>query len=197
MKSIRWIACLLPSLLLGCSPWVGGFYYVPHPGFTEVPATQPLQPPVVAAFATIEGVRYPDDQLHLPYTVEVILRLENNGPDTVHFDSRSMDLTTGDLVRFGPPVLLSPPVPMLAPGQTMMVTVDFPFPAGSSFDQLDLSSLHLRWSVQVGTQNQPLSIQFQRGGYRYYGDLYYYEGPYAYPYPYPYVGGVVVVRHRW
>jgi hypothetical protein len=197
MKALQAVCCLSLLLIVGCaSPtFVGGYYYLPHPGLADVPATQPSQPPAVSALATVVGIRYPDDQTHLPWSAEVRLRLENNGPETVTFDLRSLELTTGDLTRFLPAIVDNPPAGPLniGPGQTAMVIADFPFPEGRPYDQYDVSSLHLRWSVQVGGRSAQQIVDFRLEDYpRYYYRPYYDD----YPYPYPVFGGAFFFHRR-
>jgi hypothetical protein len=195
-KIAGYLLCLPLLLMIGCATptFVGGFYYMPHPGLANVPATQPSQPPSVAALATVVGIRYPDDQLHLPLSVEVLLRLENNGTEAATFDPQSMQLTTGDLMRF-PPAIVGTSTPLnIAPGQSVMLTADFPFPGGRPFDQYDLSSLHLRWTVQVGSKSAEQIVDFRLEDYpHYYYRPYYYDDDY--PSAYPFYRRVVIV-HR-
>ena len=191
------VLCVAVLFLIGCAgpTYVGGYYYLPHPGLANVPASQPSQPPAVASLATVVGVRYPDDQLHLPLSVEVRLRLENNGSEPAVFDPKFMQLTTGDLVRF-PPAIVNSSGPINIPvGQTALITADFPFPDSRAFDEYDLSSLHLRWTVLVGSRTCEQIVDFRLDDYpRYYGRPYsYYDD---YPYPYPVFGGVVIVHRR-
>jgi hypothetical protein len=196
MKWLSYALCLpMLALVIGCSssPYVDGYYFSPRPLVADIPATQPSQPPPVAAYATVVGIRNEDDKLHVPESVEVRLRIDNNGPDSVLFDPRSMELNTGDLFRFPPPQVASSPVALM-PGESGFVTAFFPFTPGHDYDNIDLGSLQLRWAVQIGQQRFEQIGNFQQVEQRV---IYYRDDPYARPYygPGPY-GGVVVVHRR-
>ncbi len=195
MKYIHYIKYLPLVLLMGCAPYVGGYYYEPHPGLVQIPATQPTQQPTLSALATIVGIRYEDDRVHLPESVELRLRLDNTGDEPVTFDPRSMNLSSGDLLRFLPAIANPPEAVMIPPGQSTWFVANFPFPPGTSYGQFDLSALQLRWTVQTAGKSQDLVIDFRRSAYPYgyYGP---YWAAYPYPYPFPIFRGVVVVGHR-
>jgi len=198
MKRVYLAICLpLIGWAVGCSssPYVDGYLYQPRPVVADIPATQPNDPPPVRAYASVVGVRYEDQKANVPESVEVRLRLDNNGPEPISLNPTSLELTTGNLFRFGPPVVAPAPV-MLTPGESALVTAYFPFPDGKSYDDFDLDSLQLRWGLQIGPQPVEQIADFQREYQRVY---YYRDDPYWGPYPYrpgPYVGGVVVVRRR-
>ncbi|HET6249042.1 MAG TPA: hypothetical protein VFE47_15195 [Tepidisphaeraceae bacterium] len=194
------------TLLTGCSPYVDGYYYAPHPAVAEIQATttttQPAQAPAppaapVTVYATVVGIRRENRDQHIPLSVEVRLRLDNHGQAAVTFDPHTLDLTTGDLVRFPPPVIAPPPV-SLPPGQPVIVQANFPFPPGLSYDSVNVQNLQLRWAVDIEGHTVPQAAEFHRV-YQYYDDPYWGNGPYwgyGYPYPYygPYVGGRIVIR---
>ena len=106
-------------------------------------------------------------------------------------------MTTGDLVRFPPPVLESPAPVQLNPGESAYIDADFPFPDGRPHDQFNLESLQLRWLVTIGGLNagQVVGFRLSYPYYNYYGG--YYGGPYWGVYaPFPVFTGVVVIGHR-
>jgi hypothetical protein len=144
--------------------------------------------------ASIIGVHYEDHSAGIPFSVEARIQLTNYTAQTVVFDPTSLQLTTGSLVTFPPP-LMRPPQPFaLASMQSATVSAYFPFPPGQSLDQINMDSLQLRWRVQLDGDRAGQALNFHRT-YTYYYD----EGPYwGYPYPYPYVGfrGVVVIHGR-
>ncbi len=196
---MRWVSraigLLLLGFLAGCSSYVDGYYYMPRPVVAEIPSTQPAQPPPVAAFASVVGIRREDKKLLIPESVEVRMRLDNNGPPTVTFDARSLELTTGDIVRFPPPLIETSGPMVLMPGESALVTAYFPFPGGKSYDDFDLSSLQLRWASMIGPQRVEQIANFRQDYQRYYySDPYW--GPYGYYRPGFYGGGVVMVHRR-
>lgn len=183
--------CLLG--VVGCSQYDDDYQYTPRPVTADIPSTQPGGPPPVSTMVTVVGVRYEDEDNKLPPCIEVRLRLDNNGPDPVLFDPMTMQMSTGQLVQMAPPII-RPPTPInLAPAQSAYLTAYFPFPAGSSYDRLDLNSLQLRWEVSIGGRRVGQVVNFTRVWQSYYGGgPYWYWGP-----PYGWYGGVVVVHRRW
>jgi hypothetical protein len=180
----------------GCSPYVDDYYYTPHPAMVQVQATSqpsPSAPPPLAAMISVVGIRYADDSAHLPETVEINVRLDNTGTETVNFDPRSMALTNGQFVAFGQ-AIVDPPTPVtLAPNQSAILDVLFPFPPGLTYRNSDLESLQLRWQVQIGASPVGQQAEFRRTvSYYYYAPYYYYPPPYYYGW-----GGVVVIHRRW
>jgi hypothetical protein len=177
-------------LLCGCSSYVGDFQYVPHPALAEIPPNPPDKDPPVSAFASVMGVHRADRDEDIPQAVEVRFRLENNGPHTVTFDPQSLELMTGDLLGFDPPIVHPAHPVTISPSDVVMVDAFFPFPPGHSYHDTDMDSLQLRWREQIDQSPVSQSTSFRRiYGYRYsYG-----PDPY---WGYPYYGGVVIVHHR-
>jgi hypothetical protein len=149
--------------------------------------------------ASIIGVRYDDPRDQIPSSVEVRLRVDNNGPASVVFSPTTMELSNGELQRF-PPAIIRPPDPVsLAQGQSAYVTAYFPFPPGHSYYDTDYSAFQLQWQVQISGKIVGQGANFRRVYTTYYdyGPYPYDYGPYyGYP-PYGYVGGVVIVHRRW
>jgi hypothetical protein len=196
-------ALCLPIVLLflgGCtySPYVDGYFFLPRPVVANLPATQPSQPPPVGATASVIGVRWQDRRASLPESIEVRLRIDNNGPWTVTFDPRYLQLSTGDLVQFPQPIT-EPGAPVtLGPGESTMTTAYFPFPGDRSYAEFDLRTLQLRWFVYLGQQRVQQVADFHQSYRSYYSDDGPYYGAYGGPYFYPgpvFVGGVVIRRH--
>jgi hypothetical protein len=186
------------ALAGGCSEYVSDYHYAPYPGVSDIPSTQPQEPPQASAAASVIGIHYQNRDEGIPFSVEVRLQVTNVSAQTVVFDPSSLQLTTGSLVAFPPP-LIRPPEPFgLGPNQAGIVNIYFPFPPGQDdLDRINLDSLQLRWRVQVDGRRIGQVINFHRTWNYYYDDGPYYYG-YPYPYPYPYVGfrGVVVIHGR-
>ena len=197
MKTIAALSLLF--LLVGCSAYVPNYYYLPHPGLIGVATTQPSQQTLAQVLVTVVGIRYEDSKLNLPLSVEVRVNVDNKGTSPISVDPGAMQLNSGDLSAFSAP-LSTPQSPLqIAPGQSGVLTAEFPFPDnGATFYRFDLSSLQLRLTLQVNGQLVQLAQTFRRSYYQDYAyDPYWEPYPYSYPYYGPYVGGVVVVRHRW
>jgi hypothetical protein len=200
---MKWLYCAVCLTLITCSigcsssPYEDGYAYVPYPVVADIPATQPTQPPPVRASASIVGIRTEDKKAGLPESIEVRFSVDDYGTDAITFDPGSLELRTGDLVRFPPPILQSPAPVTIMPGEAAFATAYFPFPGGKSSDDFNLETLQLRWGLQIGPQRVEQIADFQRAYQRVY---YYREDPYYWgPYPYrpgPYYGGVVVIHRR-
>ncbi len=185
----------LLTFLVGCSPYMDGYQYVPHPALANIPATQPSLPPPLSVYASIIGVRYEDAKEQLPDCIEVRFQLNNNGPQTVTFDPHTLTLNDGTMIPLAPPILRPSDSVTLAPLQSTTYNAYFPFAPGHDADSTDLNSLQLRWMVMLDNLGVNQAVLFNRSiRYYYYSDPYPY---YPYPYPYwgPYYGGVVIVHH--
>jgi len=188
------VFCLLA--VVGCSQYEEDYQYTPRPVVADIPATQPQQPPPVSTSATVIGVRYDDPDHKIPPSVELRMRIDNNGPDTVVFDPMSMEMTNAQLVRLAAPIV-RPPAPItIYPAQSAYLTAFFPFPSGLSTDNVDLNSLQVRWQLDIGPKPVGQVVNFTRVWRTYY-DPYPYYGYYGPPPPYGWYGGVVVVHRRW
>jgi hypothetical protein len=189
------LAVGLLLLFSGCSQYVSDYSYVPRPALADVPPAPPATAPPVSAEASIIGVRYDDPKDQIPPSVEIRLRLDNNGPDKVTFDPTSLELSNAELIRFPTPII-RPPTPInLDPGQTAYVTAYFPFPTGYFYDNMDLNSLQLRWHVQIAGKWASQGAYFHRVYPYYYGPQWSYWGPPPPP-PFGFYGGVVIVHRR-
>jgi hypothetical protein len=188
--------CLLA--VIGCSQYDDDYHYTPSPVTAEIPATQPQDPPPVTVMATIVGVRYADEDNHLPQCIEVRMQVENNGPNVVGFDPISMEMRNSELVRLGPPIVRPPDPITLNPSQVAYLTAFFPFPGGVSYDQMDLNSLQLRWGLKIGNKPVGQAAYFSRVWASYYygpGPSPYWYGPP--PPPVVFYGGWGWGWRRW
>lgn len=189
--SVPTVGLLLLASAIGCSPYEDDFEYAPRPALVEVRATSPQRPPVVTALVSVIGVRREDRKEAIPQSIEIRVRLEDNGPETVVFDPRTLNLTNGRLMPFPPPIVRPPGAITLAPTQSVTLTAFFPLPHVPGRDG-DLDSLELHWIVQIGEQKVSQSASFRRV----YPRFYYYDPYWAYPAPYYWYGGVVFVHRR-
>ena len=123
----------------------------------------------------------------MPTSVEVRLRIDNNGTHRINFDPRSLSLMDGSLAVFPPPIVRPPTPVVLDPTQSVILTAFFPFPPGLSYEDLDMQTLQLRWKADIDGRRVGQVVYFQRAR------VYYY---YDYPPPPVFVGGGVVIVHR-
>jgi hypothetical protein len=194
------IVCLGLLLIIGCSQYVSDISFVPQPAVVDAPTTQPQQgPPPASMLVSVIGVRYDDPKDAIPPSIEIRLRVDDNGPGTLVFDPMSSELSNGQLQKFPPPLVRPQELLHLLPMQSDFVTVYFPFPPGYSYDTFDISSLQLRWRLQIDGKVLGQGVNFRRA-YSYYRAYPYYDyGPYWYyppPPPFFFGGGVVIVHHR-
>lgn len=187
-----WLCCVLSACGggAGCSPYVGGFYYRPRPAVAEArlsatqPATATAAQPRVTAYAIIVGVRRADPAIHVPLSIEVRLRLDNQSEREVQFDPRTLAMTTAQLIPFRPPRVVQRAIE-ITPHRPTVVEAFFPFRQGLSLDDMDMSGLRLRWLVSIDSTMVPLAVEFKRV------HQYYFQDPnWALPagYPYAYYG---------
>ena len=196
MKRTLWVlSLLLLASVTGCSSYLDGFDYWPRPAVVEVrstAATQPQAPPMVV-MASVIGVRVADKNLGIPQSVEIRMRLENNGIEVAVFNPNAMELVGGRLRPFPPPIIQGPGSITINPMQSASLTAFFPVPP--SPEPGEMESLTLRWTVQIGDQRVPQNVTFHRVYPRYY-----YYDPWWGPYPYGpgfWYGGSVTISRRW
>jgi hypothetical protein len=193
--SLSIFSLLLIASLTGCSPYLEDFDYRPRPAVTEIrstAATQPQAAPSLVALASVIGVHVADKKIDIPETIEIRLRLENNGPEAAVFDPNSMELVGARLRPFAPPITHTPGTITLNPMEAATLTAFFPLPPDP--EPGELGSLTLRWNIQIGSQRLGQNVTFQRVYPRYY-----YYDPYWRPYGYGpgfWYGGVVVIHRR-
>jgi hypothetical protein len=159
-----------------CSPYVDDFWYSPRPAVAEIRSTSGDHAPAVTAMASIFGVRREDRSKGIPESVEVRLRLENEGSETAVFDPQTLELTNTELLPFPPPIVRAPSPITLNAMQATTLTAFFPLPQRTEGGHLD--SLMLRWVVQLGGQKVSQTVNFRRV----YPRTYYYDpywGPYS------------------
>ena len=195
------------QFLLFAASGAGRDYLAPPQAPTTQPQMQPQMQPqpqpqasVLLTYASVVGIRLEDRGQGIPQSVQIRLQLVNRGGQAVMFDPRTLELLNGSLMRFLPPIV-HPPTPIsLAPQQPVEVEAWFPFPAGYVWQNTDLETLQLRWSVGIDGNPIGQHVDFHRTHAYYYHRPYYDYEPYDPYYPYgPYVvgGGVVVVHRRW
>jgi len=191
MKSIAALISLsIFAFVTGCSPYYDDFQYSPRPAVVDIRTASGPQATPVTALASVIGVHREDEKDGLPESVEVRLRLENNSSQTVTFDPHSMELTSGQITMFAPPIVRAPSSIALEPMQSTALTAFFPLPP--RWGDRELNSLILRWIVQIGNQKVSQTATFQR----IYTRVYYYDDPYWGPRPGFWYGGVVVIHRR-
>jgi hypothetical protein len=123
----------------------------------------------------------------------VRLRFESNIAEPVIFDPRSLNLTNGELLPFGPPILQPAQTIDVTPMQPVTVSAFFPFPPGRSYDNTDMESFQLRWDALIDGQAVRQVAYFHRVAYAYYPPYYGYYGYYPGP---CFSSRVVLVHHH-
>ena len=193
MRSTLLLGLIALAVLTGCSssPYNEDYKWAPRPATARIhPANMP-NAEVLTAMGSVIGLRNEDQEQRIPESIEVRLRLDNTGNEPVSFDPRSMELMTGELIKFRPAMVRAPSQIVLESLQSTTLTALFPIPDNAG----EMRTLILRWVVQIKGQNIPQTLNFQRV----FTSNYYYD-PFWAPYTftgYPpafWYGGVVVVR---
>ena len=154
MTVIGSVATVGATLLLsaGCAPqpYVTGYTFYPQPETIEVAhrAGGAVQTPATV-LVTVLGVRRADPSRQLPYSVAVRLRIENNGPGQVALDPRTLELVTGTLRHFPPPLTRPDRPVLLSPGQRQDIDASFPLPDNAQPGDFNLNHLRLKWRIDI------------------------------------------------
>lgn len=170
---------LLAALLAcgGCatSNYEPGYRYFPQPAVVDVIRRDGNHQSPLTVLATVVGVRRADAKQDIPYSVAVRLRFENVGQSRVSFDPRSLEMVTGTLRPFDPPVVRMQGPPDINPSERREVTAYFPFPPHTTAAGMNMRNLRLRWEVRIEGAAVPQSAVFERvtDGYYEDGDPYY------------------------
>ena len=109
------------------------------------------------------GILRADPEEGRPARALVRLRLENIGEEELVLETASAQLLSADLVAFGAPILRGEgvaPDPRVEAGGDASVELAFPLPAGA--DQLDLSTVNLRWTIRCGEEAVTIGATFER-----------------------------------
>jgi hypothetical protein len=170
------VTLLFLAFAAGCSSDSEEFRYNPSTAIAEVRSASAT--PAVTAMVSVVGV-HANEKDGSPDSIQIRMRFENNGSETVTFDPRTLDLTTPLLLPFPPPIVLPPGPLTVAPLQAGNLTVQFPLPPLPHGSE-DLNSLQLDWSIQIGGKKVSQSVRFRRVV----PSNYYYDPYSGYPYPY-------------
>lgn len=187
-KRLRVAGALAAACLASCATYYEA-RFEPAPAEARIEAEE--APGVLGrALATVRGIRRPDSE-HATARAEVALRVENVGREPLQVAPESFELVTADLQVFGAGIVRPSPVDALAPGDVRSLEVEFPFPAGVGYHDVDLSGLVLRWALNSGERRLVVSTRFERRRYDaspyFYGPVIFGGGPFWRSY-YPRVG---------
>ncbi len=115
--------------------------------------------------ATVLGILRADPEEGRPARALVRLRLENIGEEELVLETASAQLLSAGLVAFGVPTLRGEgvaPDPRVEAGGDASVELAFPLPGGAGADQLDLSTVNLRWTIRCGEEAVTIGATFER-----------------------------------
>ena len=160
-------AALLALALGACatSTWYSIHY---APSIVEVPLSADSVPgSQVRALATVLGVARAGDGR--PDRVHVSLRIENLGTVEARVPADGFGLVGGDLAAFEP-ARLRGEAPTVPPGQSALVEVWFPLPAGRNVDLVAWNGLNLRFAVEFQGTRVTTGATFTRLDWPYWYD---------------------------
>jgi len=173
------VACLWS--LAGCSAYDARYVYQPRPNETVVQLEDDPDAAPLRMLSSIVGVRLPTKEAGNSKFVEAAILLDNTSSLTIEFDPTTVALFSGDAKRFPSPGVTDKEKTSIEPGQSVRVTLLFPFPKGQHQDTVDLNGLNLRWAIEHDGQSYYQSATFDRRPTQTYRrDDYYwgYPGPY-------------------
>jgi hypothetical protein len=163
-------------ILGGCSVYNARYVYEPRPIDIQSAKAGADEAEPARTLVTVVGVRREDPKAQLPACVEVRLRMENTSPFPVAFDPGSLALFSAGLERFPDPIVRPEGSIAVAPAGSAVIEAFFPFPDGRDPDDLDLSGLNLRWTLEVGGHAVTSSASFVCLPTAYYGRYHYRVG---------------------
>ncbi|HET6250825.1 MAG TPA: hypothetical protein VFE47_24255 [Tepidisphaeraceae bacterium] len=155
---------LLVAVAIGCAPpppYLRNYRFAPEPALTVMlkPGTQT---PALSVLVSVIGIRRGDPDHGVPPAVEIKMRFENSGAETVTFDPQSLQLQTGSLQSFAKPEVHPPRAMEIAPGQTQSASLFFPFQPGASPGTVALDALRLRWQIIIDGKPYLQTVTFER-----------------------------------
>ena len=160
------VIVLFAGLMMGCSNqprYAEGYQYMPPTSRQEMrlgndpPAN--IGPAAVAT-SSVVGVRLADNQAKIPDSIEVKIRLDNNGPAMATLDPASLQVLTGEYVPLPAPKLDPASTLYVSPGGSQVLTANFPFPPGRTYEQMKLNNVRLKYVVNLDKQSFPMDVPF-------------------------------------
>jgi len=157
-KHARLAGLLLGALFVGCR----STYYDARfgPPTNEVRVATANDQGQARTLISVRGVRRAADGE--PATAELRMRLENLGTQAFVLEQSSLELLCGDFLQFGPPRVLSNDPSEIAPGAAGIYELRFPMPDGKTPDDINFTSLSLRFTLDFGGERVTTGMQFER-----------------------------------
>jgi hypothetical protein len=143
------VLCAAFVWLGGCAVYDGRFVYDPR--IVSVTTTADGDSGLgarpdedqIRTLVSVIGIRRDDPKSELPASVEVRLRVENDGTSPVGFNPTALSLVSADLQAFPEPIVLPAHGLEVEPGGHAVINAYFPLTDAD----LDLSALNVRWSL--------------------------------------------------
>jgi len=152
----------------GCSVYDSRYIFDPAPAEVASSRAGTADEQPARTLVSILGVRRPDKESDLPAGVDVRLRVDNTSPYHVLFDPSTLSLFSAGLEKFPDPVRYPPDPVDIEPGGRAVVDACFPFPEGTTPQDMDLSGLSVRWTLMIDGQPVTSSTGFSRQPAGYY-----------------------------
>ncbi|MHC4429762.1 MAG: hypothetical protein ACYS0D_14345 [Planctomycetota bacterium] len=158
------VHCAAFVWLGGCSVYDGRFVYDPR--IVSVTTTADGDAGLgarpdedqVRTLVSVIGIRRDDSKSELPASVEVRLRVENDGTSPVGFNPTALSLVSADLQAFPEPIVQPAYGIEVEPGAHAVINAYFPL----NDADLDLTALNVRWSLFLEGRRVSASSDFTR-----------------------------------
>lgn len=144
----------------GCASTLPYDRYEPRPAEVDVQQPGDVGRQLARALVSVLGIRRVGEGG--PLELSVRLRVESHAEMPLVWRADRTRLVSADLRAFGEARVEPSPVPPIAPGTLADLQLVFPFPGGVEWREVDLTSVHLTWALEVGDQLVTVGTTFKR-----------------------------------
>lgn len=142
--------------------YISAYQYTPEIQEVTVFSSDTQNAEAARVLVSVVGVSRGDDESGIPPAVEIRLRFENHSAGAIAVNPAECRLFAADLREFPPPSAEPDGTIELEPGESVVITVRFPFPGGEIPGRFDLDGLNVRWSIQIDGVDRAQSATFNR-----------------------------------
>ena len=153
---------LAAMMLAGCSVYDGRYAFEPPIVSVGVLDDEAVETESVRTLVSVIGVRRNDPDTGLPASVEIRVRVENDGAAPVRLEPTTLSLVAANLRAFPEPIVTDPGPVHVASGEHAIVNAYFPIERVNGTRAVDLSGLNLHWALDIGDRRVTGSSDFKR-----------------------------------